>query len=215
MPSSEIQASSVTYCRPLFELSKSAIIAITRPSTVTVAPSTSQRPSCGTNAPISPAASGRKRMTERWNVIASRTRDQEVEGESGDAEQQPQGVAAQVAALDRAGERAAGADHAGGPADDRALDEVGLHDAAEEAPGGRGGPDHGEVVELIEVPLVHEEAVHARVALDELGCGAGPAHVEQPRERDARGREQGSHRQAGPLGAGAGRHIGVARVGEH
>src|SRR4051812_46053584 len=164
MPSSEIQASSVTYCRPLFELSKSAIIAITRPSTVTVAPSTSQRPSCGTNAPISPAASGRKRMTERASVIASRTRDQEVEGESGHAEQQPQGVGAQVAALDRAGERAAGPHHGRGPADDRALDEVGLHDAAEEAAGGSRGPHDRVVVELVEVPLVHEEAVDARVA---------------------------------------------------
>src|SRR4051795_13447495 len=111
MPSSEIQASSVTYWRPLFELSKSAIIAITRPSTVTVAPSTNQRPSPGINAPSRPAASGRKRMTERWSVIASRARDQEVEGEAGHSEQQPQRVGAQVAALEGAGERAAGPHH--------------------------------------------------------------------------------------------------------
>src|SRR4051794_13596049 len=145
MPSSEIQASSVTYWRPAFELSKSAIIAITRPSTARVAPNTSQRPSTGMKAPTRPVASGRKRITERWKVISG-ARDQEVEGEAGHADHQAERVGAQVAALAVAHERARRAHDRGGAADDRALHEVRLHDAAEEAPGHGERPDHRAVV---------------------------------------------------------------------
>src|SRR5262245_25967696 len=108
---------------------------------------------------MTPAASGMKRMIERWIVISSRARDQEVEGHAADAHEQEQRVPTQVAGLDRARERGPGADDPGGAAHDHALHELGLDDRAPDVAERRGGPDEDGVVELVEVPLVQEEVV--------------------------------------------------------
>src|SRR5437588_10001858 len=81
----------------------------------------------GTSAPARPPASGSQIITERGRasiVSRSRGRDQEVEDERGEAEYEQRGVGAQVAGLERAGERAAGAHDAGRAADEDTLDQV-------------------------------------------------------------------------------------------
>src|SRR5215211_2012441 len=174
MPSSVIHASSVTYCMPPEPSSKSATITTTSASTTTIAPSTSQRPTGrGRKALASPATSGRNSTTERWMVIGSRAGDEEIEGQAGHPEEQAEGIGAHVAALQRARERAARSHDRGGPSHDRALHEVGLHDAAGEAAAGGRGAHEGAVEEFVEVPLVHEEAVHAAEAPAQLPGQAG------------------------------------------
>src|SRR3954470_9516806 len=109
------------------------------------------------NAWSRPAASGRK--TRTVSVIGSVARDQEVEEQAADAEQQHEGVGAQIAGLDRAGDRCAGAHGPSGAADEHALYDVSLDHAPPEAAERLHRVDEDGVVEVVEVPLVEEEVV--------------------------------------------------------
>src|SRR3954453_23879287 len=86
---------------------------------------------------------GRSRAAGRRWPRGSRAHQQEVEDEPADPDEEHERVDGQVAALDRAGDRRARADDAGRTADQYALDEVGLDDAAPETPDRSRGRDEG------------------------------------------------------------------------
>src|SRR3954462_3634463 len=102
----------------------------------------------------------RRRAEPRRGSTATRSGalDEEVQADRDDAEQQQRRVGAQEAGLRGAPPRRAGADDAARPADERVVDEDPLERLLAPAPEPQRGPDDEQVDELVEVPLVDEEA---------------------------------------------------------
>src|SRR5262245_31643251 len=136
---------SVVYCRPELPVSKPATIPIAIPS-VAIVPTTAHHPVTrfGRKRPTSPKASGSQRRTLIIGASPSRARDQEVEGEAGEADEQEQRVAADEAVLDGADDRARLADRLPG-AGDQAVDDEALEAAVGEAADRQRRPHHQHV----------------------------------------------------------------------
>ena len=123
--------------------------------------STAQRASPrGRNAPSSPAASGRKRMIDRWIVTSWRS------GSRGRARRRRAAAAARRRAGSRSGSARANEVPArtmpvAPPTMKPCTKSVSITRRPKRA-GGRDRPHEDGVVELVEVPLVDEEVVHAR-----------------------------------------------------
>ena len=159
-----------------------------------------RRPARAGTRRAAPAASGRKIRIERWIVTVSST-DQEVEDE---AAPRRSAAAARRRAGSRSGSRARTMVPArttpAVPPTMHALHERALDDGAAEAADGRDRPHEGGVVELVEVPLVHEEVVQRAEALaqPQRGRRAGARRAKNA-TRDAGEREQRRPRRARPL----------------
>src|SRR5919197_132291 len=154
MPSWAIHVSSVTYCRPLALVLKSAIRAIAKASASRAPSSVIQRAARPAKRPRTPAASGSQSRMERCRVIRSGRLDQEVQAHADQAEEHERRVHPQEADGGRRG-----LDDGRGPADERPVDEDPLERLLAEAPDPGERADEERLVELVEVPLVDEEAV--------------------------------------------------------
>src|SRR5919204_2047468 len=180
MPSWAIHVSSVTYCSPLAPVLKSAIRTIVKASASRAPSSVIQRAARPAKRPRTPAASGSQSRMERCRVIRSGRLDQEVQAHADQAEEHECRVHPQEAGLQAADGGRGGLDDGRGPADERAVDEDPLERLLAEAPDPGERADEERLVELVEVPLVDEEAVQEGEALLQAGApppGAPPQRV--------------------------------------
>src|SRR4051794_36434045 len=117
----------------------------------------------GSSMPRNPAAAGSQRGMESGRVTGSGLQE-EVEDHGAEADEQQRRVGAQEAGLQGAHRGRAGPHDARRSTDQRAVDEHPLERLLAEAAEPGEGPDDDVVDDLVEVPLVDEQAVQGRQA---------------------------------------------------
>src|ERR1700716_3448283 len=166
MPSSRTHSRSVTSCRPLAARSKSAIAQIDHanvPRAPRMARARAATP--GSSSPENAAAAGSHRGMERGRLTSSLGLQEEVEDHGAGADQQQRRVGAQEAGLQGADRGRPGPDDARRSAHERPVDEDPLEGLLAEAPEPGERLDDQPADQLVEVPLVDEEAVQSRYPL--------------------------------------------------
>ena len=104
---------------------------------------------------------GSARIAERIGKLAASPRHRPGHG-GGDAEQHHQSVGVEIAGLDARGEAGAGEDRGGGAVGAEAVDRALVALLPEQAAEPDRGADEQDVVDLVEIPFVEEEAVERR-----------------------------------------------------